>query len=165
MDITTIEGLGNQKDGYHPLQESLARYSGTQCGYCSPGMVMNMNGLMESKKEKLTLNDVENSFGGNICRCTGYRPILEAFKTMAVGMKTKVCEDGWTDIEDLTEMCHKNIKFRCGSMNNVYDHKLVNDNKQWFRVTKVSEIFEIFCKIKHKPYMLVAGNTANGNYI
>lgn len=82
MAVTTIEGLGNHIEGYHPIQQQLADNNGTQCGFCSPGMVMNMYSLLQNNPNPTT-KEIEDHFDGNICRCTGYRPILDAMNTFA----------------------------------------------------------------------------------
>jgi aerobic-type carbon monoxide dehydrogenase small subunit (CoxS/CutS family) len=81
--VTTTEGIG-QKNNYHPVQKALAEGFGLQCGFCTPGMVMAMYALMQEKGgKKPTQQEVEDRFDGNICRCTGYRPILQSFRKLA----------------------------------------------------------------------------------
>jgi len=80
--VTTVEGIGNRFDGFHPIQERLAEHNGSQCGYCSPGFVMNMYSLLQENPSP-SEQQIEDNFDGNICRCTGYRPILDAMKTFA----------------------------------------------------------------------------------
>ncbi|XP_045512188.1 xanthine dehydrogenase/oxidase-like [Pieris brassicae] len=97
-EITTIEGIGDRQR-YHPIQRRLAEYNGSQCGYCSPGWVMSMYGLLESRHYDLNQEEIENSFGSNNCRCTGYRSILDAFKSFAKDAPNPKLED----IEDLAK--------------------------------------------------------------
>lgn len=169
LNVITIEGIGDRATGYHVAQSRLAQLNGTQCGYCSPGMVMNMYSLMESKQGHVTMEDVENSFGGNVCRCTGYRPILDAFKSLAVDAddKFKLC----TDIEDFGAKKCPTTGVACSgsctdkATNGVPKSTHLNvSEREWHKVYDMSEIFQILGQNPDKSYMLVAGNTAHGVY-
>ncbi|KAI3520468.1 hypothetical protein L1887_09906 [Cichorium endivia] len=83
MHVITVEGLGNRKFGLHPVQETLARNHGSQCGFCTPGFIMSMYVLLRSNKTPPTEEQIEESLAGNLCRCTGYRPILDAFRVFS----------------------------------------------------------------------------------
>lgn len=78
--VTTVEGIGNTKTRIHPVQERIAKAHGSQCGFCTPGMVMSMYTLLRNKPQP-TMEDIREALGGNLCRCTGYRPIVDGFKT------------------------------------------------------------------------------------
>ncbi|XP_011496328.1 PREDICTED: xanthine dehydrogenase [Ceratosolen solmsi marchali] len=80
MAVTTIEGIGSTRTKLHSIQERIAKSHGSQCGFCTPGIVMSMYALLRSMP-KPTMNDLEVTFQGNLCRCTGYRPIIDGFKT------------------------------------------------------------------------------------
>ncbi|KAL8055486.1 hypothetical protein ABFS82_04G058300 [Erythranthe guttata] len=83
MHVITVEGVGNRRNGLHPIQESLAKSHGSQCGFCTPGFIMSMYALLRSCKKPPTKEDIEESLAGNLCRCTGYRPIVDAFRVFA----------------------------------------------------------------------------------
>ncbi|XP_027780828.1 aldehyde oxidase [Marmota flaviventris] len=78
--ITTVEGIGSTKTRIHPVQERIAKCHGTQCGFCTPGMVMSIYTLLRNHPEP-TLDQLTEALGGNLCRCTGYRPIIDTCKT------------------------------------------------------------------------------------
>ncbi|XP_055607619.1 xanthine dehydrogenase-like [Uranotaenia lowii] len=169
-DILTVEGIGNGAVGFHPIQKRLVGFNGSQCGFCTPGMVMSMYSLLESNNQSVTMRDVENNFDGNICRCTGYRPILDAFKTFATDAK-EVDKLLCNDIEDLYS--DRLPKARNGVCSNrsksiqVEANELVTisrEGKDWYKVYSIDQIFKCFSLIGSRPYMLVAGNTAHGVY-
>ncbi|XP_018569701.1 xanthine dehydrogenase/oxidase-like [Anoplophora glabripennis] len=161
--IHTVEGIGGPLTKYHPIQRILADNNGTQCGFCSPGMVMNMYALHTSGP--VTQSQIEDSFGSNICRCTGYRSILTAFRKLASDAEEKVCfENG--DIEDL-KVCQKDSCTEdCGSKcnkkkNNVYFGLRTS---KWIKVYYLKDLLEILRTSGNANYMLVGGNTARGVY-
>ncbi|XP_046483350.1 xanthine dehydrogenase/oxidase isoform X2 [Neodiprion pinetum] len=164
-EITTIEGVGNRGSGYHPVQARLAQFNGSQCGYCSPGMVMNMYSLSREKKQP-TMKDVENSFGGNICRCTGYRPILDAFKSLASDANLELTQKELCEIK----VCSKTEQSCSGSCATIQKSKgigfrhIIFDNAEFYKVPTVDGLFSIFEKYPDASYVLHGGNTAHGVY-
>ncbi|KAH8358794.1 hypothetical protein KR093_002517 [Drosophila rubida] len=163
VDIITDEGLGNKSSGYHPLQKRLARLNGTQCGFCSPGFVMNMYGLLEGKGGVVSMSEVEDAFGGNICRCTGYRPILDAMKSFAVDSNIEVPAD-CVDIEDSFELiCPRTGQ--CSTSNCSRKTLPCQDNCHWYWPKTLVELFAALDQVAGgEEYILVGGNTAHGVY-
>lgn len=77
-EVRTIEGLADSADGdLHPVQESFRECHGLQCGYCTPGMIMQSVDLL-SRNPKPTESEIREGLEGNLCRCTGYHNIVRA---------------------------------------------------------------------------------------
>lgn len=79
--ITTVEGLATHRE-LHPVQQAFIDHGGTQCGFCTPGMIMAVVSLLKENPDP-TEDDIRNSIAGNLCRCTGYTRILESVKQAA----------------------------------------------------------------------------------
>ena len=75
--LRTVEGLRGEAGVPHPIQVAMAESDGTQCGFCTPGIVMSAWAHARSGGE------VHEALAGNLCRCTGYRPIVEVFERLA----------------------------------------------------------------------------------
>jgi aerobic-type carbon monoxide dehydrogenase small subunit (CoxS/CutS family) len=74
--VATIEGLASG-GRLHPLQDAFADLGGSQCGYCSPGMIMTAKALLDRHPHP-TRDEVKAALAGNLCRCTGYLQIVDA---------------------------------------------------------------------------------------
>ncbi len=80
-EITTIEGLAEGGD-LHPLQTAFVENGGLQCGFCTPGMILTAKAILD-EDEQPTEEVIKNKMAGNLCRCTGYKKIVEAVKSVA----------------------------------------------------------------------------------
>ncbi|KAL2239999.1 UNVERIFIED_CONTAM: Indole-3-acetaldehyde oxidase [Sesamum indicum] len=188
--VTTSEGLGNSKDGFHPIHQRFAGFHASQCGFCTPGMCMSLFSAVANAEKshcsqaspgfsKLTVSEAEKTITGNLCRCTGYRPIADACKSFAADV----------DLEDLGINAFwrkgdtKELKISKLPAYNPQDHtcpytevlkdeykstRILNVKKySWYTPVTIEElqnllhsgIVENGAKIK-----LVVGNTGDGYY-
>ncbi|XP_068101230.1 aldehyde oxidase-like [Hyperolius riggenbachi] len=101
--VTTVEGIGSTTTKLHPVQERIAKAHGSQCGFCTPGMVMSMYSLVRNHPDP-TMEQIHEALGGNLCRCTGYRPIMDGCRTFC--SKKDCCqlkENGTNENEDTSK--------------------------------------------------------------
>jgi len=80
-ELVTIEGL-NTPEGLHPVQQAFVDHGAVQCGFCTPGMVMQAHYLIENNPD-LTRAEAQRGLEGNLCRCTGYTKVLDAVDAVA----------------------------------------------------------------------------------
>jgi xanthine dehydrogenase small subunit len=83
MAVWTAEDIGAADANLHPAQQAMVDCHGSQCGFCTPGFVMSLFSLYRDKQgQTITRDDAQAALSGNLCRCTGYRPILDAAQAM-----------------------------------------------------------------------------------
>ena len=115
--VVTVEGLKLSDTELHPVQQAMVDCQGAQCGYCTPGFICAMAGMADkfkSENKTYTEKNAKNYLTGNLCRCTGYRPILEAAMSIDLS-KTQLLKDRYHNPAWLLEM--KKIKSQPMNMN------------------------------------------------
>ncbi len=90
--VVTIEGC-NQA-GLNPVQEAIVEFGGTQCGFCTPGIVVSLHGLLLDNAKGLSLDDVKYALSGHLCRCTGYRSLKDCAATLERDLGSRLQTNG-----------------------------------------------------------------------
>jgi aerobic-type carbon monoxide dehydrogenase small subunit (CoxS/CutS family) len=85
--IETIEGLARGPQ-LHPLQAAFADFGGSQCGYCTPGVIMTAKALLD-RNPSPTRDEIKEATAGNLCRCTGYQQITDAIEDAAAQLRNE----------------------------------------------------------------------------
>ena len=166
-EIVTVEGLGNQK---HPstVQETLTNLGASQCGFCTPGFVIAITGLL-CNNNKPTEDDIHDALAGNLCRCTGYRPIIDTVKNVKFKNNFKECSK-WINTDKFqgkhavfyypktlkeaynASLSHKNIKYLSGGTDlnlqsqddeNILNYILLNRIPELLRIDEANNEIQI----------------------
>ncbi|XP_006658471.1 putative aldehyde oxidase-like protein [Oryza brachyantha] len=192
--VITAEGLGNTQDGFHAIQKRMSGFHASQCGFCTPGMCMSiMSSLINADKSKqpeppqgfskLSVSEAERSFSGNLCRCTGYRPIVDACKSFAsdvdledLGLNTfwkkgDMCPDvsklpGYTfggGICTFPDFLKFEIKTSLDYMN---DATIPSPMEGWYCPKSIKQYYELVNSglFSESSVKVVVGNTSTGVY-
>ncbi len=81
-EVTTVEGLAERPE-FERLEEAFTRHAALQCGFCTPGILVTVSSLLEHEELSADEGEIKERLAGNLCRCTGYRGILEAVADLA----------------------------------------------------------------------------------
>jgi len=154
--------------GVNPVAYRLAINNGTQCGYCTVGFVMNMSEFI-GNNPKATQKEIEAIFDGNICRCTGYRPILTGMKTFASDWTAKDEADrmpclGDDEVNSQLPASAIVIPFPDEARKPVSGTSVQDKSRRWISPVTLAQLTAELKKYeKDKPY-IVHANTAYGIY-
>jgi xanthine dehydrogenase molybdopterin binding subunit/xanthine dehydrogenase small subunit len=144
-EVVTVEGIGTP-DALHPVQAAMVRQYGSQCGYCTPGFVASMfeGYYRESCRKPCQINDQLN---GNLCRCTGYRPIRDAF---IEACQTRLPNDPFQDRLGKDAPALETLEYQTAT-------------QQFLRPTSLEQLVSL--RADHPQAELVCGATELGVYI
>ncbi|GJN12245.1 hypothetical protein PR202_ga30540 [Eleusine coracana subsp. coracana] len=191
--VITTEGLGNTQNGFHAVQKRMSGFHASQCGFCTPGMCMSIfTSLINADKSKrpeppngfskLTISEAEKAFSGNLCRCTGYRPIVDACKSFAsdVDLEDLGLNIFWKR-SDKNPDVSKLPRYTLGGgictfpdflkseikllLNRLSDACITTSREGWYLPRSIKQYYELIYSSLHiESVKVVVGNTSAGVY-
>ena len=141
--LLVVENLSNTNSSPHPVQDAMVKFHGSQCGFCTPGFVMSLFSMYKnhsSYSSKL----ITDAISGNLCRCTGYRPIIDAAKSLN---KIK-------NVDSFSKNKKKFIKIL--KTINSKNLSIINNGKKYFSPSNIRELKKIIQK-NPKAHFLSGG--------
>lgn len=160
--LKTVESLKRADGTLHPVQQAMAQCHGSQCGFCTPGFVMSIAGACAAhpKPAQMTRAEVNDAISGNLCRCTGYKPIVEAALQAAQSPVSELRFDDAATVATLTKIQRpKHVPYDIeGNLNSL--PLLSGDVGQYFAPQSLTEAAAL---IEQNPKAkLLAGSTEIG---
>jgi len=142
--LILVENLTSENGKLHSVQNAMVDFHGSQCGFCTPGFVMSMFAMFKNNK---SINNelINDSLSGNLCRCTGYRPIIDAAKSLNnLSRYDHFDKDKFITLRLLKKITKKNIE-------------ITSNNKKYFAPKTIKELKKILNKVKDAK--LLSGGT------
>ncbi|MCD4773140.1 MAG: xanthine dehydrogenase small subunit [Bacteroidales bacterium] len=146
--LITVENLAAKVNNnliLHPVQQAVIDTNSSQCGYCTPGMVMSLFALFKNYKNP-SREIIEDALSGNLCRCTGYQPLIKAAQNSCKGQKDSFEENKSQTINLLKEINQKTKTI-----------SIYAEDVQYFRSTNLSETLQI--RKENPDAILLSGGT------
>ena len=161
-ELITVESLQEARGKPHPVQQAMIDSHGSQCGFCTPGFVMSLFALYKND-DAPDRRAIDDALAGNLCRCTGYQPIVNAAKTMY----GKSRDDNWLDTpfvagQDLTT----GEKTRLATLRRIRRSRTLtidNDGRRYFAPSSLKEFARLF--LEYPDAVILAGGTDIGLWV
>ncbi len=146
--LIVVENLAEANGQLHPVQQAMVEAYASQCGYCTPGFVMSLFALYKSDVEA-TKELILDAITGNLCRCTGYQPIIEA--------AAKACNNKKEDHFDRNKVYIKTLLRQIDIETCI---TIETDSQKYFKPFTIDDTLEL--KSKYPEAIIISGNTDNG---
>lgn len=146
-ELITVEGLQGKGSDLHPVQQAMVDNHASQCGFCTPGFVMSLYALYRTNPEP-TRQEIDDALAGNLCRCTGYRPIIAAAQSM------HATTDDWSPGEHLDVL-------RAVARDEEY--AVEHNGRRFFAPRSIASMAALY--EKHPAATILAGGTDVGLWV